>query len=232
MKAVTKQRRFYCPSKQLFYDDFPPTTLALEGGDCDGLLCLSDDGTLTVDWLMKAYALGIFPWSEENEQGVVVWFAPAQRPVFRLPPWKPSRSIKRLVRRYDQQGCQLTVNQNFAQVMEGCADRENTWITPALKNALMSLHQRGKAFSFEVKNTDNPQALLIGGLYGIAHHPVFFAESMFSRQDGASKYAFFGMVSYLMERGYVLVDAQIPSPHLQLLGCETIRRETLQTYLK
>lgn len=216
------------------YATFPPTHLAM-GGDSEGLLCFSQQQHLDADTLMRAYRQAIFPWSSENKHNLIAWFSPKLRPIFLLNNWQPSRSMRKVIKHYERQNALFSVNQHFSQVLEGCANRENTWITPTLKQVLLELHQQGNAWSFEVNAVDKKashQDTLLGGIYGIVNYPVFFAESMFSRQSGASKFAFFGMMRYLKEMGYTLVDAQIPSPHLRLLGSSLMDREKLQNHLQ
>jgi leucyl/phenylalanyl-tRNA--protein transferase len=65
---------------------------------------------------------------------------------------------------------------------------------------------------------------LVGGLYGLAMGRVFFGESMFSRRNDASKAAFVELVRHLHRWGYVLIDCQVASGHLNSLGAESIPR--------
>jgi leucyl/phenylalanyl-tRNA--protein transferase len=218
---------FYCFLDDSIYEEFPPTHLALDDSKAEGLLCASDYKTFNVELLEKAYPLGIFPWSGENKQQMVFWFFPPKRPVFRVQSWKAPRSLKRVVKSYQNKDIEFSINQHFSAVIEGCADREETWITDKLKEALLELRKRGKSFSFEILQKGE----LIGGLYGVAIFPLFFAESMFSRRSGGSKMAFYGMMNYLKERGFTLVDAQVPSEHLQLLGSEILTYDEFQKHL-
>jgi leucyl/phenylalanyl-tRNA--protein transferase len=58
---------------------------------------------------------------------------------------------------------------------------------------------------------------------------VFFGESMFSQVTDASKVALVGMVRFLEQRGFALIDCQVASQHLTSLGARAIpRREFLR----
>ena len=73
------------------------------------------------------------------------------------------------------------------------------------------------------------KARLAGGLYGVSLGRCFFAESMFHNESNASKVVFFALVRALQEKGFMLIDCQIPSPHLAAWGGRSIpRREYLE----
>ena len=65
---------------------------------------------------------------------------------------------------------------------------------------------------------------LIGGLYGVAVGRMFSAESMFSRRTNASKVALHALAQTLQERGFPLIDAQVPNPHLLRMGAHDMPR--------
>jgi leucyl/phenylalanyl-tRNA--protein transferase len=133
-----------------------------------------------------------------------------------------SRSLARLLR---QRRFRVTLNAAFAEVIDGCADREETWITPGLRAAYVRLHTLGWAHSVEVWSADGA---LAGGLYGVAVGALFSAESMFHRARDASKVAVVALVEHARRVGLTLLDVQVPSDHLTSLGARTIaRREYL-----
>ena len=119
-----------------------------------------------------------------------------------------------------------TKNQCFTGVIDQCAriprkGQEGTWITPAMKEAYMELHEMGLAVSWEVWEGEE----LVGGLYGVDLGHVFCGESMFSKVSNASKYAFITLARELEEKNYRLIDCQLHTSHLQSLGAEEIPRE-------
>ena len=86
--------------------------------------------------------------------------------------------------------------------------------------AYTNLHLLGYAHSLEVWDGD----ALIGGLYGVAVGRMFSAESMFSRRTNASKVALHALAHALQERGFPLIDAQVPNPHLLRMGAHAMPR--------
>ena len=73
---------------------------------------------------------------------------------------------------------------------------------------------------------------LVGGLYGLLIGKVFFGESMFSKRNNASKYAFIHWVERLKEQGVALVDCQQETAHLLSLGARSIARKDFLLLLK
>ena len=55
---------------------------------------------------------------------------------------------------------------------------------------------------------------------------AFFGESMFHRETDASKVALVALVERLRARGYVLLDTQWVTPHLEQFGAIEIRAGT------
>jgi leucyl/phenylalanyl-tRNA--protein transferase len=61
-------------------------------------------------------------------------------------------------------------------------------------------------------------------LYGVAIGAAFFGESMFSRIRDASKVALVHLVVRLRAQGYLLLDTQFLTPHLERFGALEIPR--------
>ena len=131
-----------------------------------------------------------------------------------------------------KQRYQVSFDRDFAAVIQACAAprdyADGTWITDDMQNADIELHARGHAHSVEV--WDNGE--LVGGLYGLAMGQLFFGESMFSRADNASKFGFATLVRQLQAWGFVLIDCQMPTDHLQSLGARSIPRQIFAEYLQ
>lgn len=166
---------------------------------------------LTAELMLAAYAAGIFPMAESRDDPTLVWVDPRQRGVLPLEGFHISRSLARRLRRG---GFTITLNTDFAGVIDGCADRPETWINPPIRALCLELHAMGAAHSLEVREG----GALVGGVYGIAQGGAFFAESMFSRVRDASKIALAYLVDRLRRGGFVLLDTQFLTPHLQSLG--------------
>jgi leucyl/phenylalanyl-tRNA--protein transferase len=166
--------------------------------------------------LLAAYRAGIFPWPDDA--GRLFWWSPDPRGILPFDRFHESRSLRRTRRR----GRFTTTRDTaFADVMRGCATTHGpTWITPGMHAAYVRLHQMGWAHSVETW----AHGALVGGVYGVALGGLFVAESMFHRASDASKIALGALVAHLRERGYVLLDVQLLTPHLASLGAIEMRR--------
>jgi leucyl/phenylalanyl-tRNA--protein transferase len=177
------------------------------------------------DLLVSAYATGWFPMSVD---GAIQWFSPDPRGIIPLDGLRVSKRLARVVR---QGRFGITFDTAFVDVMRACAaaDRDpedpGTWISDEIVESYTALHGHGLAHSVEAWRGGR----LVGGLYGVALRGAFFGESMFHRETDASKVALVALVERLRGRGYVLLDTQWTTPHLESLGAIDIpRREYLR----
>jgi leucyl/phenylalanyl-tRNA--protein transferase len=187
--------------------------------DDDGLLAVG--GNLEPDTLLAAYSSGIFPWF--SEQSPILWWCPDPRMVLFPSEFHASR---RLRRRLATACYRHSWDESFSEVIRSCATipragENGTWILPEMIQAYESLHAQGFAHSLEVWE----QERLIGGLYGVLHKDVFFAESMFSRQTDGSKMALAHLVDRALAEGWKIIDCQFYTDHLDSLGAHEISRE-------
>jgi len=201
--------------------EFPHPSTALT--DPNGLLAAGGD--LTPEWLLSAYAGGIFPWFNDDASGIL-WWSPDPRAILSLDSLKVSRSLAKRLRNC---GFTVTMDQAFTDVIDGCASRRAnssaTWITPQMRSSYRALHELGHAHSVEVWHANR----LVGGLYGISLGRMFFGESMFYQNRDASKIALCVLVTQLRRWKFDLIDCQIMNAHLQSLGATEIpRTEFLQ----
>jgi len=203
--------------------EFPDPQTALV--DPNGLLAVGGD--LSPERLIAAYSQGIFPWFNEGED--IMWWSPDPRAVLFLDDLKISRSLTKVLRK----GLfKLTFDQDFPAVIQQCAElRKNgagTWITAEMIEAYCELHRQGIAHSVEVWQQNE----LVGGLYGLSIGKVFCGESMFSKVSNASKVGLIYLVTKLKQRDFILIDCQMPNPHLLNLGATTIPRQEFLNLLK
>ena len=203
---------------------FPPVELA----DEDGFLAVTRE--LSIDRILEAYHLGIFPWYSEGQP--VLWWSPDPRMVLFPEELKVSKSMRPYL---NQNKFQITFNQDFDAVIDHCGKvfrkgQDGTWITPEIKRSYMELHRMGIAISAEVWDDNN----LVGGLYGmyLREKKLFCGESMFANVSNASKFGFIEMVRKLQEEGIQLIDCQVYTDHLASLGAREISREEFLGYLK
>jgi leucyl/phenylalanyl-tRNA---protein transferase len=176
------------------------------------------------DLLCQAYSLGYFPMPDP-ETGKIVFLRPDPRAVLPLDGFHVSRSLRRSLA---HRGYRVTFDQAFREVMAGCADREDTWITKEFFTGYTALHKLGRAHSVEVWKGEE----LVGGLYGVSLGGAFFAESKFHRERDASKVALFNLVEQLKRRGFALLEVQFLTPHLKTLGVIELSDEEYQARLQ
>jgi leucyl/phenylalanyl-tRNA--protein transferase len=191
-----------------------------ENADREGLLAIG--GNLEPETLVSAYTSGIFPWSVRP----ITWWSPDPRAVFDIENFSLS---SRMLRLYRSGKFTFSLNRAFAGVIRGCAQpapgRESTWISRQFIAAYTRLHELGIAHSVEAWLGDE----LAGGVYGVAFGGFFAGESMFHRADNASTLCLFHLMLHLRQKGFVLFDSQVASPHTLRLGVlEIPRREYLQ----
>ncbi len=170
----------------------------------------------TPDLLRLAYAQGYFPMPHP-ESGEILWFHPDPRAILPLEHFHVSRSLRRRLR---QAEFEVTLDKDFAGVLDGCAARKETWINELFKRTYGELHAQGDAHSVEVWQGGK----LVGGVYGVALAGAFFAESKFHRVTDASKIALLGLVEHMKMRGMTLLEVQFITPHLKSLGVMEITR--------
>ena len=181
--------------------------------------------TVTPAVMLEAYAMGIFPMAASAVDTELQWFEPAVRGVLPVGGVHVSRSMRRVLR---QSPWRARIDHDFLAVVDGCADRPETWINAELRALYAGLHQIGHAHALGVYADDQ----LIGGMFGLTLGRAFFAESMFSRRTNASKAALIWMSAHLAACGFTLWDTQYPNPHLASLGGLAIPRAEYRRQLR
>lgn len=179
---------------------------------------------LTPEVLLHGYSIGIFPMAEHRDDPEIFWVDPRRRGVLPLDGFHLSRSLAKDMRR-----TKFTVrfDQDFAGVVQGCADRVGTWINAEIYNLYNQLHRNGHAHSAEIWEDET----LVGGVYGVTLGTAFFGESMFSRRTNGSKMALAALVDRLKRAGFTLFDTQFLTEHLASLGAVEITRAAYHAQL-
>ena len=172
---------------------------------------------ITPELLLRAYAAGVFPMAESAESTEIFWVDPRRRGVLPLDAFHLPRSLARRLRRGDYE---IRIDENFEAVVAGCAARPETWINGTIRRLYAGLHRLGHAHSVEVWIDGG----LAGGLYGVRLGAAFFGESMFSRVRDASKIALAHLVARLRAGGFMLLDVQFTTPHLERFGARAVPR--------
>jgi leucyl/phenylalanyl-tRNA---protein transferase len=184
---------------------------------------------LTPDILLRAYAIGVFPMSEDRDDPELFWVDPRTRGIIPLDDVHVSRRLAKTIR---ADRFTVTYDTAFEATMEGCAesadDRPKTWINDRIITLYTSLHRMGRAHSVECRVNGE----LVGGLYGVSMGGAFFGESMFSRVRDASKVALIHLIARLRGGGYTLLDTQFITDHLKQFGAIEITRSDYRRRLE
>lgn len=165
--------------------------------------------------LLQGYRLGVFPMA--MDEGEIEWFSPDPRAILPLDKFHIPHTLERVVRK---KRFEIRINASFAEVMQQCAQRPQTWINGEIIESYTRLNQLGHAHSIEAWQNGE----LAGGLYGVAIGGGFFGESMFHHVRDASKFALLALVERLRERRFTLLDTQWLTPHLEQFGAVEIPR--------
>jgi leucyl/phenylalanyl-tRNA--protein transferase len=176
---------------------------------------LTPEPELTAELLLRAYVSGIFPMGDDDG---IRWYSPDPRFIIDL---KNFHVPRRLARTYRQGHFEIRIDTAWTDVIKACSERDSTWITDAIIRIYTELHQLGFAHSVEAF-ADNE---LVGGLYGVSIGGAFMGESMFHRATDASKVCLVYLVERLNERGYLLLDSQFTTNHLEKFGGILIPRK-------
>ena len=186
--------------------------------DADGLLAVG--GNLSLESLVTAYSLGIFPWY--NIDSPILWWSPDPRLVLFPVKFRVSKSLQQRIK---SKIYTISTDTDFEEVIRQCArvkrnGQNGTWITPEMTKAYINLHHAGIAHSIETYFNGN----LVGGLYGVSLGRAFFGESMFYLMPDASKVALFYLVEWVKKNNFHFIDAQQSTSHLKSMGAEEIPR--------
>lgn len=181
-------------------------------GNGNGLVAYG--GKLSPGYLIEAYSNGVFPWFDFRD-GVIMWYCPYDRFVIFPDEVHVSHSTRNL---FNKGVYRITFNEAFHDVIRNCSElrihKEGAWLGPRMIEAYTRLYDIGFAASVEVWNGDR----LAGGLYGVHMHRMFFGESMFSLEPGASKLALVSLARKMQAEGEKLIDCQLRTDHLASMG--------------
>jgi leucyl/phenylalanyl-tRNA--protein transferase len=172
------------------------------------------ESIIAVSDLLNAYSQGLFPMADHKDNGPIYWYEPKWRGIIPMEGFNVSKNVRRMIR---NQHYSITIDADFEGVMQACAEREESWISPQIIDSYVNLHQFGFAHSVEVWTKEGTQ--LVGGLYGVRIKKAFFGESMFKRAAEADKVALWHAHQWLLDEGITLWDTQFWTEHLAQFGC-------------
>lgn len=181
----------------------------------------TDSDNLTPALLINAYAQGVFPMSDDENDPDIYWVRPQRRGIIPLDGFHVPKSLKKHMRKNP---FEIAIDRDFEGVISGCAEskpgRETTWINHPIRKAYGELFKLGYCHTVEAWQENK----LVGGLYGLALGQAFFGESMFSRATDASKICLVALVNRLKSHHFILLDTQFVTPHLEHFGAIEISR--------
>ena len=184
---------------------------------------------ITPEVLLKAYACGIFPMAESADDPALFWIEPERRGIQPLERFHVPARLARTVR--TDRFC-VVCDRDFEAVVDGCAEpkpgRARTWINTRIRKLYRALYERGHCHTVEVYDGE----ALVGGLYGVTLAGAFFGESMFHRARDASKVALVHLIARLRAGGFVLLDTQFLTDHLQMFGAVEVSRRQYHRLLE
>jgi leucyl/phenylalanyl-tRNA--protein transferase len=202
---------------------FPPVESATE----DGLVAVGGD--LEADTLEAAYRHGIFPWPVSVEFPLA-WFSPDPRGIIDFRELHVSRSFEKFLKKHP---FRVSYNTAFPEVIRACArmrrkGQRDTWITPDIVKGYEKFFLEGHAYSVEVWLEDQ----LVGGVYGVILGEFVSGESMFMKEDNASKLALYSLIRLLEKSGIKWLDTQMVTPVVEQFGGKYIPRDEFLVRLR
>jgi len=181
------------------------------------------------DLLLRAYATGVFPMAESADDPEIFWVRPETRGVIPLDAFHVPKSLRKVIR---QGHFDIRFDTDFGSVIDGCAQsreaRPTTWINASIRTAYTRLFEAGHCHTVEAWRDGE----LVGGLYGVTLGRAYFGESMFSRVRDASKVCLVHLVERLRSTGFVLLDTQFTTEHLQRFGAIDVPRRKYEAMLQ
>lgn len=160
----------------------------------------------------------------QNHIGPLKWWSEPQRGIMMLADVHIAKRFRRTLKTTDMQ---VTFDQDFVGVMQGCsAPRPGrpklTWLHPQTQKLFYRLYEGGHAHSVEVRDASGA---LVGGLFGVTLGGVFSALSMFHVADNASKIGIVSLYHHLDHWGFDVVDHQSLTPWVEALGGKLVSRD-------
>lgn len=180
----------------------------------------------TPEAIVRGAAAGRFPVPRSTGARLTPWFAPRARAVLRAEQVHLGQTLRKRLRRGRWT---TTLDAAFAEVVDRCGDRAQSWLTERYRAALLDLHGRGLAHSLEVWNPDGE---LVGGTFGIQTGGLMTADSLFHTEDHAAKVALVDLASRVRAGGGVGIDCQYLTPHTAALGARTLDRASFERLVR
>ena len=175
---------------------------------------------ITPDMILSAYRQGSFPMADDR--GDIGFYFYEPRGIIPLDErFIVRRSLRHAIKKEDYR---ITFDTTPLEVLRACSrigevPEDELWLSDEMIDLYMQLFDMGYVHAVEVwLDKQDAVSELVGGLYGLSFGAAFCGESMFSHSPFASQIALVHFVEHLRERGFQLLDAQMPSDHLKQFG--------------
>lgn len=186
-----------------------------------------------VQFALQAYAQGLFPMDDPEEQDSPLAFYRADpRAIFELAPAAldaTRRTVRRSLAR--DPGWEPAMNRAFARVVAACATpraADGVWLTPRLARLYDRLRGAGAAHSFELWDGD----VLLAGTVGVILGRAAMLETMFHTAPHAGNVNLVRTLERLATSGVTLCDIQLISDHTRRLGAVEIPAAAFERRLR
>lgn len=198
----------YVLSEDLYFPPHTSSNKNVRMGPEGELLAIGGD--LTPERMIYAFKNGIYQISFKDQP--ILWWTSEIRCVFFPKKLHISKKMQEVIK---SNKFGLTVDKAFHDVLIGCSESRNTWLTSERMTASLELYKLGVAHSVEVWQDGK----LVGGLFGVAFGSYFYIESMFTRMNHTSKLALIALCIRLGEMNFPMVDFGIwPTDHAKSMG--------------
>lgn len=135
------------------------------------------------------------------------------------------RRIRRDVR---NAGYDVKFDTDFGEIIHGCADREDSWLTPPVIALYEELHALGHASCVSCYR----EGELVGGLWGLDVARVLVGMSMYHAADSAGTTAVAAAVEQIGPEGrWDMIDVGVTGPLMERFGATAVPLTTLQRQL-
>src|SRR5476649_1330515 len=115
-----------------------PSTFVIRASSFSSFVILMIDPEV----LLQGYRLGVFPMAMED--GAIEWFSPDPRAILPLDKFHIPHTLERVIQK---KTFEIRMDVAFAEVMQQCAQRPETWISGVIIESYTRLHQLGFFFN-------------------------------------------------------------------------------------
>ena len=191
---------------------------------------------ISPELVVEGYRQGAFPWPDpfSLSQNLYPWGRLFPCTVLRASHLHLSHSLKKRVRdalagHYCGHPLSIILDSDFDEVLDTLAEHHRekggTWISDDMIRVWKTLHRAGHAHSVGVWVDGE----LAGGLYFTSVGRMLYGESMFSRLTDVSKLALAALLSFCRLTHQPVIDCQMATRHIGLLGGEHVSGDVFMT---